>query len=83
MSAHVHIGNVLDVLPTLEAGSVNCVVTSPPYWSLRDYGVDGQLGLESAPDCGRRDKFRLRPDLTDAQREYVVRRLADGGRSDV
>lgn len=50
MSAHVHIGNVLDVLPTLEAGSVNCVVTSPPYWGLRDYGVDGQLGLEPTPD---------------------------------
>ena len=26
--------------------SVDCIVTSPPYWALRDYGVDGQLGLE-------------------------------------
>ena len=32
--------------------SVHCVVTSPPYWSLRDYGVDGQLGLEPLHDCG-------------------------------
>jgi DNA modification methylase len=32
------------------AGSVQCVVTSPPYWGLRDYGVPGQLGLESTPD---------------------------------
>lgn len=30
--------------------SVNCVVTSPPYWGLRDYGVNGQLGLESTPE---------------------------------
>jgi len=50
VSAVVHVGNVLDILPTLEAGSVNCVVTSPPYWGLRDYGVDGQLGLEPTPD---------------------------------
>jgi len=34
-------GNCLEVLPGLEAGSVQCVVTSPPYWALRDYGVDG------------------------------------------
>lgn len=30
--------------------SVNCVVTSPPYYGLRDYGVDGQIGLEQTPD---------------------------------
>ena len=30
--------------------SVDCVVTSPPYWGLRDYGVSGQLGLEPTPD---------------------------------
>jgi len=30
--------------------SVQCCVTSPPYWGLRDYGVDGQLGLESTPE---------------------------------
>ena len=44
------IGNALDILPTLPAASVNCVVTSPPYWGLRDYGVDGQLGLEATPE---------------------------------
>lgn len=31
-------------------GSIQCCVTSPPYWGLRDYGVDGQLGLEKTPD---------------------------------
>jgi len=30
--------------------SVNCVITSPPYYGLRNYGVDGQLGLEQTPD---------------------------------
>lgn len=45
----LHQGHVLDVLPTLEPESVNCVVTSPPYYGLRDYGVDGQIGLEPSP----------------------------------
>lgn len=40
-------GNCLDVLKTLPAESVHCCVTSPPYYSLRDYGVDGQIGLEA------------------------------------
>jgi DNA modification methylase len=31
--------------------SVQCVVTSPPYWGLRDYGVEGQLGLEATPEA--------------------------------
>jgi site-specific DNA-methyltransferase (cytosine-N4-specific) len=43
-------GNALDVLQTLPDESVQCCVTSPPYWRLRDYGVAGQLGLEKRPD---------------------------------
>ena len=43
-------GDCLEVLPTLDAESVHCCVTSPPYWGLRDYGVDGQLGLEKTPE---------------------------------
>ncbi len=51
MNTHIfYLGNTLDVLRTLPGESVHCVVTSPPYWGLRDYGVDGQLGLESTPD---------------------------------
>jgi site-specific DNA-methyltransferase (adenine-specific)/site-specific DNA-methyltransferase (cytosine-N4-specific) len=42
-------GDCRSVLPTLEAGSVQCCITSPPYWGLRDYGCNGQLGLESTP----------------------------------
>lgn len=36
-------------LASLPDGCVNCVVTSPPYYSLRDYGVEGQIGLEETP----------------------------------
>ena len=43
-------GNCLDSLQSLESGSVNCCVTSPPYWGLRDYGEQDQLGLEETPE---------------------------------
>lgn len=43
-------GDCRDVLPTLEAESVQCCVTSPPYWGLRDYGVSDQIGLEATPE---------------------------------
>jgi DNA modification methylase len=42
-------GDVLDGLKSIPDCSVQCVVTSPPYWGLRDYGVEGQLGLEKTP----------------------------------
>lgn len=45
----VLLGDVREQLATLDAGSVQCVVTSPPYYGLRDYGVDGQIGLEASP----------------------------------
>ena len=44
-------GDVRTVLPTLDAVSVQCVITSPPYWGLRDYGIDNQIGLEPTPDA--------------------------------
>jgi len=40
------LADALEGLKTLDSGSVQCVVTSPPYWGLRDYGVKGQIGLE-------------------------------------
>ncbi|GAA3590969.1 DNA-methyltransferase [Streptomyces osmaniensis] len=43
------LGDSLEVLRTLPAGSVDCVVTSPPYFGLRDYGTEGQYGLEATP----------------------------------
>jgi DNA modification methylase len=50
VSAEILHGDCLTVLPTLAEKSVQTCVTSPPYWGLRDYGVDGQLGLERTPD---------------------------------
>ena len=44
-------GDCRELLPTLPAASVRCCVTSPPYWGLRDYGVDGQIGLEKTPEA--------------------------------
>lgn len=120
----------------LADGSVHCVITSPPFFGLRDYQtarweggdpscdhlgnpkrtqagfneryfgresdgadkqgdlrepfkgacgkcgarrVDAQIGLEPTVDCDKRHLFRLRSDLTEAQREYVVRRLLASG----
>lgn len=44
----IYQGHCLEVLKTLSGESINTVVTSPPYWGLRDYGVDGQIGLENS-----------------------------------
>ena len=43
-------GDVIDCLRSLPDACVQCVVTSPPYWGLRDYGVEGQIGLEPTPE---------------------------------
>jgi DNA modification methylase len=51
MSWKIMAGDVREVLATLPDQSVQCCVTSPPYWGLRDYGVGGQIGLESSPDA--------------------------------
>ena len=48
-SVHLYHGDALAVLRELPDASVNCCVTSPPYFGLRDYGVEGQYGLESSP----------------------------------
>lgn len=42
------LGDSVTVLKQLPAESVNCVITSPPYWALRDYKVKGQIGLEES-----------------------------------
>ena len=49
-TASLYLGDALTVLRTLPAESVNCCITSPPYWGLRDYGIAGQLGLEPTPE---------------------------------
>lgn len=47
---HIYNGDCLDVLKTFPDDCINCCVTSPPYYGLRDYGVDGQIGNENSPD---------------------------------
>jgi len=46
----IYHGDALACLRELPAESVHCCVTSPPYWGLRDYGTEGQLGLEKTPE---------------------------------
>lgn len=60
MSDHrVIFGDALDVLRGMEAGSVDCCATSPPYFGLRDYGVAGQIGLEEHPEEYIRNLVRV------------------------
>jgi len=44
----LYCANVLEILPKFPDKSIDCVITSPPYWGLRDYQVENQIGLESS-----------------------------------
>ena len=46
----IYHGDAWELAPTLEPQSIHTIVTSPPYWGLRDYGEPGQFGLESTPE---------------------------------
>jgi DNA modification methylase len=58
MSGRLLIGDVREKLSELPDRSVDCVITSPPYWQLRSYGVDRQIGLEPTVDAWV-DELRL------------------------
>ena len=47
----IYEGDVLEQLRLMPENHYHCVVTSPPYWGMRDYGFDGQIGLEKVFDC--------------------------------
>lgn len=47
----IYLGSSLEILKELPDNSIDCCVTSPPYYALRDYGVDGQIGLEETPEA--------------------------------
>ena len=47
---HIYQGNCIEVLKNFTDESIDCVVTSPPYWGLRDYETEEQLGLEETPE---------------------------------
>ncbi|WP_372397074.1 site-specific DNA-methyltransferase [Azospirillum sp. HJ39] len=51
MTIQILTGDCRAMMQTLDAESVQCCVTSPPYFNLRDYGVDGQIGLEPTPEA--------------------------------
>jgi DNA modification methylase len=48
-AAQLLVGDARDVLSSMPDGSADCIVTSPPYWAKRDYGVVGQYGHEHSP----------------------------------
>lgn len=68
-------GDALTVLKTLPAESIDMVLTSPPYYGLRDYGEEGQIGLEKTFDCGKQGMMRLKKNLTKEQQERVFKWL--------
>ena len=45
----VYLGDAIEIIKQFPDECFDCVVTSPPYYGLRDYGVDGQIGLEDTP----------------------------------
>ena len=66
----IHTGECREVMDSMPESSIHCCITSPPYWSQRDYGSDDQIGLEASPeefvqtlvDVGRSIRKVLRPD---------------------
>ena len=66
-------GTAKEVLQTFPTGSISCCISSPPYWALRDYGVEGQLGLEPTFDCGivESDLMKLKGGLALKEKQEV------------
>lgn len=77
-------GDAWSLADDLEPESIDCIVTSPPYWALRDYGHEGQFGLEPTPQeyvAKLVDLFeRLRPKLTESATVWL--NLGDSYASD-
>ena len=69
-------GDARTILAGLPTGSVDCVVSSPPYWRKRDYGVAGQFGLGDTIEAARRfpkpPEANLRPRAQGLDRPYRV-----------
>ena len=61
MTVDIRIGGSRELLKAMADHSVHCCVTSPPYFGLRDYGVDGQMGLEATHDVDRIIEFDSNP----------------------
>lgn len=59
MMGRIVCGDALEFLRKIPSGSVDTVVTSPPYWQQRDYGCDGQYGLEQTTEAYVNNMFSL------------------------
>ena len=64
-------GNTLSILKTFPDDCIDCVITSPPYYGLRDYGIEGQLGLEPTLEAG----IVLDPFMGSGTTAFVAREL--------
>lgn len=51
MSVDIFIGDCREIMKSMQASSVDCLVTSPPYFNQRDYGMEDQIGLEDSPEA--------------------------------
>lgn len=78
MSVEYLVGDVRDVLPTLDDQSVQCVVTSPPYFGLRDYGTAEWEGGDAGCDHSQGRPGRKRADPADGLMENGMGRNRDG-----
>lgn len=58
-TCQIIVGDARRILHEFPQGHFQCVVTSPPYWGLRDYGIEGQIGAESSVDEYIADLVRL------------------------
>ena len=74
----IYCGDAETVMKTWPAGKIDCCVTSPPYWGLRDYGEDGQGGLEPTMEEHPAGKIRKLPDgglilhLSASQPQWII-----------
>ena len=59
----LYCANVLEILPKFPDESIDCIVTSPPYWGLRDYQVENQIGLESSLEEYLEKLFKVMKEL--------------------
>jgi DNA modification methylase len=75
----LHVGDVLEQLAVLPDESVHCVVTSPPFWGLRDYGTgrwEGGSDSDPCPDCTtREEQLRCKTCMGSGTVALVARRL--------
>ena len=66
----LHVGDARHILGQMPDGHFDCIVTSPPYWGLRDYGVKDQIGAETTVDEYIADLTSVPRSATDSFRRW-------------